>query len=500
MSMCRKCFFFIVFIIMFFSFSLTVCADEDILETVSGNDIIPGNDTAPGSDTTPGNDTASGNDKTPGNDNAPDIETDVDHVTIIEPLRIDSAHLYEGMAQTFGRGYIPQVEDGKAIIILPLIGQTYDNKVTVTTDLGLTTDNPFVFGNYSQTISASNGVYVFRFEILLEAKRINGVYPVTMKADYLNAEGNQMQQSFTVYVTIADGSDPSAQNTKEPVEKPKLFINSCEMNPELVRGEDVFTVTVTIDNIGAIRARSILLTYGSDTYGIVPYEINNVMHLDNIASGKNQTVSFDFRTTKDVPVGNQSFFVKLDYEDFYGGIYSETRSFLVQVSQPAEIKYDPIMVPAQVISGETFFIPVNVFNVGKSTLRNVTATISAPGLFPMASVFLGDIPSGQPGNGEMKVYAGRLSMTNGYTQDYGKSGGIFTITYTDDYGEIQKEEMEFSTEIIRPAVEAEEKVEKQQTVGQWWISILMAFAVISILVAIIVTTNLTRMVRMKMHI
>ena len=494
MSMRRKCFFFIVFIIMFFSFSLTVCADEDILETVSGNDIIQGNDTASGNDTTPGNDIA------PENNNAPDIGTDADHVTIIEPLRIDSVHLYEGMVQTYGQGYIPQVENAKAIVILPLVGQTYDNKVTVTTDLGLTADNPFVFGNYSQTIGASNGVYVFRFEILLEAKRINGVYPVTMKADYLNAEGNQMQQSFTVYVTIADGSAPSAQNTKEPVEKPKLFISSCEITPELVSGEDAFTVTVTIDNIGAIRARSILLAYGSDTYGIVPNGINNVMHLDNIASGKNQTVSFDFRTTKDVPAGNQSFFVKLDYEDLYGGIYSETRSFLVQVSQPAEMKYDPIMVPAQVISGETFFIPVNVFNIGKSTLRNVTATISAPGLFPMASVFLGDIPSGQPGNGEMKVYAGRLSMTDGYTQDYGKSGGIFTITYTDDDGEIQKEEMEFSTEIIKPEIEAEEKVEEQQTVGQWWISILVAFSMIAILVTIIVTTHFTRMVRMKMHI
>lgn len=49
------------------------------------------------------------------------------------------------------------------------------------------------------------------------------------------------------------------------------------------------------------------------------------------------------------------------------------------------------------------------------------------------------------------------------------------------------------------AVEAEERVEKQQIVGQWWISVLVAFSVISILVAIIVTTNFTRMMRMKMH-
>ncbi|MCH5344548.1 MAG: hypothetical protein J1E64_10960 [Acetatifactor sp.] len=418
---------------------------------------------------------------------------------IIEPLRIDSTNLYEGMEQTYGQGYIPRVVDGKAIIILPLVGQTYDDKVTVTADLGTMKDSPFVFGNYSQTVDISDGAYVFRFEILLEAKRINGAYPVTMKADYLNAEGNQAQQSFTVYVTITDGSDPSVQNTRETIEKPKLFISSCETDSQLISGEDVFTVTVTIENIGAIRARSVLLTYGSDTVGIVPDEINNVIHLNNIASGSSQTVSFGFQTTKDVPAGNQTFYVRLDYEDLYAGVYTETRTFLIQVTQPAEMEYDSIAVPGQVISGETFLIPVNVFNTGKSTLRNVTATISAPGLFPLSSVFFGDILPGQPGNGEMEVYTGRLSMANGYTQDYGKTSGIFTITYTDDNGEIHREEMEFSTEILRPVIEAEESNKEQETVGQWWISVLVAFAIIAILVAVIVTTNFTRMMRMRVH-
>lgn len=59
--------------------------------------------------------------------------------------------------------------------------------------------------------------------------------------------------------------------------------------------------------------------------------------------------------------------------------------------------------------------------------------------------------------------------------------------------------MEFSTEIIRPVIEEEESKEKRETVGQWWISVLVAFAIIAILVAVIVTTNFTRMMRLKMH-
>ena len=429
-------------------------------------------------------------------------ENNTETAAIIEPLCIDSMGLYEGMEQTYAQGYVPWVTDGKAVIILPLVGQTYNGKVTVTADLGAAEGNPFVLGNYSQTATDFCGTYVFRFELSLTKDRVNGAYPVTMRADYLDARGNAAWQSFLVYVTITDGVDLAAQNAsasaaqeKETVDKPRLYISSCETDAGLIGGEDDFTVTVTVENIGTIRARQVLLTYGSDTVGIVPGETNNLVHLDNIAGGKSQSASFVFRTTRDVPAGEQSFFVKLDYEDLYGGIYTETRTFLVQVMRPAEMEFDPVSIPKEVVSGETFSIPVNVFNTGKSMLRNVSAQITAPGLVPTSSVFFGSIPPGEQGNGEMKVYAGILSMAEGYTQDYGRSNGIFTITYTDDNGEVHREEMEFYTEILRPETEEDDSGEGQNTVGQWWFSVLAAFAVIAILVSVIVTTNTTRLLR-----
>ncbi len=76
----------------------------------------------------------------------------------------------------------------------------------------------------------------------------------------------------------------------------------------------------------------------------------------------------------------------------------------------------------------------NIFNLGKSTLRNVTASISGAGLFPVSSAFLGDIKPGEAGNGTINVLVGMLSMTEGYTDDYGRTNGKYTITYTDDKG------------------------------------------------------------------
>ena len=422
---------------------------------------------------------------------------------VVEQLIIDSWSLYDGMDKTYQQGYVPRIVNGCCYVIFPLIGETYDGKVTVTADLGATADSPFVFGNYSQT-AAGWGRYVFMFEIPLVKGRINGSYPVTLKADYLDVLGQQKQQSFTVFVTVADGKKPKDPDAKEAAEKPELFISACEITPDTVGGDGEFSVNVKIDNIGSIRARSVRLTYGSEAEGILPYDTNNAILLDNIASGEGAEAAFKMRTTKDVIAGNRAFFITLDYVDLYGGVYTATRQFLVNVTQPAEMTYDAISLPKSVTAGETFTLPANVFNIGKSPLRNVTVNLTGAGLFPTSSVFLGDIQPGQAGYGELKVFVGMLSMTEGYTESYGKTTGVYTVTYTDDAGETHTAEQQLSTEIKQPVIagektDAEKKAEEEQkrAMSQWWISALAAFAVIAIIVAVIVVSRFVRMMRMK---
>ena len=424
---------------------------------------------------------------------------------VADKLIIDSWSLYDGMDKTYQQGYVPRIVNGCCYIIFPLIGETYDDKVTVTADLGATADSPFVFGNYSQT-AAGWGRYVFMLEIPLVKGRINGSYPVTLKADYLDVLGQQKQQSFTLYVTISDGKNPPDPNDvpKQEVEKPELFISACEINPNTVTGGDEFTATVTIDNIGAIRARSVRLTYGSEAEGILPYDTNNAILLDNIASGEGAEAAFKMRTTKDVIAGSRAFFITLDYVDLYGGVYTATRQFLVNVTQPAEMTYDSISLPKSVTAGETFTLPANVFNIGKSPLRNVTVNLTGAGLFPTSSVFLGDIQPGQAGYGELKVFVGMLSMTEGYTESYGKTSAVYTVTYTDDAGETHTAEQQLSTEIKQPVIagektDAEKQAEEEQkrAMSQWWISALAAFAAIAIIVAVIVVSKFARMMKVK---
>ncbi len=424
---------------------------------------------------------------------------------IANQLTIDSHNLYMGMDKTYAQGYVPLIVEGRAYIVLPLLGETFDGRVTVTANLGALEDSPFIYGNYSQTAMGWDR-YVFGLEIPLTKERYNGTYPIELTASYLDVTGKQIAQSFMVYVTITDGKNPPDPNEiiRQAVEKPELFISSCTVNPERVGGGEEFTVELTIENIGAIRARSVRLSYGSEAVGIIPFETNAAMHIDNISSEDSATVSFKLLTTKDVLAGSQPFFITLDYVDLYGGIYTSTRTFLIGVTQPAEINYDSVALPKSITAGETISLPANVFNIGKSTLRNVTVTLEGAGLFPTSSVFLGDILPNEAGYGEMKVFVGMLSMTEGYTESYGNTTGRYIITYTDDLGETHTIEQQISTEIKKPVIEgekteAEKKAEEEanRAAGQWWISVLVAFAVIAIVIAVIIISKFSRMMKLR---
>lgn len=416
---------------------------------------------------------------------------------ITEQLRIDGRTLYEGMANTYEQGYIPLTDNGAVHIVLPLIGRTYDGKVTVTADLGSLENSPFVYGNYSQTVGqTADGIYLFRFDIPLVSGRINGSYPVTLRADYLDAAGSQARQDFTVYVTVTDGAAPVSPDAKPTVETPKLYVSSCEITPSAVGAEEEFTVHAAVENIGAIRARSVLLSYGSETGDLIPAQTGGVQHLENIAAGKSAEASFSLRATAEALAGNQPFFVRLDYVDLYGGTYTETFSFFVRVTQPAEMEYDPLAVPEQVAAGESFPIPASVRNTGKSVLHNVTVYLDAPGLLLTSSAFLGNIQPGESKNGEMKVYAETLPE-DAEDSGYCSIEGTAVISCQDDFGETLTTEVPFSTRVVSPADQSKAEREQQKTASQWWISVLVTFAAIAILISGMVISRFSRMMQMR---
>lgn len=404
-------------------------------------------------------------------------------------LSIETTKAYADMEKSYSNGYVPTVKNGKATIVLPLVGETTGNTITVTPEIG--TESPFMYANYRFDVKKSNGVYLVKLVLPLKSDRQNGLYPVVFNVEYITNEVAQTQ-TFTVFVSITDAN---------PIRTPELFISEYKNEPEIVNGGDEFSSIITIKNIGGQMAENVKLTYSGmeDDPSIVPSKSLNTIIIDNINEGKSKQIDLKFNVSPDALAGNQSYTITLEYSDAQGNLYTLTKVLTIKVNQPTEISIDEIMFPASAESGESVVLPISILNTGKSPIYRITCRLNVDGLFG-SSLFIGEVPAGETGYGEMKVFIGTLSGNN----LYGAATGALTISYFDITGAEHTETVDLYTDILEPAAESGEEQPSEQEVAappisQWYVSVIVGIAVIAIAVAVIVVTSYQRRLKMVMY-
>ncbi len=141
----------------------------------------------------------------------------------LEALTIDERHVYEGMSKSYSDGYMPEVINGTAVWVVPLVTSEIITGDTVTcTFIPDTSDNsPFVFGNYIKTFKADDytfedGVtkaFVIRLDIPLKKIRSNGTYKVTMKVKARTSNSDLIEQEFSNYLVVNDGKQTGSETS-----------------------------------------------------------------------------------------------------------------------------------------------------------------------------------------------------------------------------------------------------------------------------------------------
>ena len=472
-------------------------------------------------------------------------------------LVIDNQNVYKGMNTSYSKGYKPTVKDGKATIILPLIyeggNKIIGDRITVTPDLGNPADSPFSYSNYQMNVSLSNNTindgkskvssYLVRLEIPLSANRANGTYPVVINTNYAikleeqNEEGTpdesdnsdnqdqpqatneQVEQSFTVYVTITDGKDPNAtelspgpesEKEPEPRPQPKIILSEYQVTPEVVMAGETFDVLVKLKNTEKNwDTHNIKVTYKGETEHILPDSKTNTFFIDEIPKGKTHELTLHMKTRLDAEPQPQKILLTIEYEDSARTSYTVNEEILLEIRQPIRLEMDEINIPPTVNTGDSLPISTNIFNMGKSTIYNVRCTIEMPGVIPDGSAYLGNMEPGTSSSAEIYAFFGTLDMgnENKSTDDdsnsedakddedsnesvsrddevgkYGRSEGVMTITYEDEYGDGHTKTVELATNIERPVFDSapdqqEEPEEKPERASQWWVSISLTAGV-----------------------
>ncbi len=283
------------------------------------------------------------------------------------------------------------------------------------------------------------------------------------------------------------------------VTQPKIEIVDCEYS-DVVNGGDGFTVTLTVKNSGTRDAKNVVVQYISEDDSIRYTGIQDHQTIESLKKGESTTVTFDLRALPSAMEGKHSFRFSCSYKDAAdSGSYENGVDYPLTVVQKASLGYDEVRLPESITSGESFTLPVCVYNTGFSQIFNVRCSLNCDGLIS-SSAFLGNLAPQESADKVMTVFVTTLSGS----QKYGETYGNIEITYEDVNGEKQTEYQSVKMTITEPVKITDEekerekqKVEEQQTLSQWWISLLVAIAIIIILIAVILIARFARILKMK---
>ena len=428
-------------------------------------------------------------------------------------LVIDTAYIYPGMTKSYADGYMPTVTKDKALLVLPLLGDILGDVVRVTPNIS--TSGPFAYGNYqfdlkksTQTATdragnqVSRRVFLVRLELALNKTRYIGTYPVTFALDYTDVHGDARGQAFTLQVTVTDGKKPSSgggYSGPTAVKKPMLVLESSELSRPTIAGGEAFTLTVQVKNVGELEAKNVRILAAAEDQSLYRSDSLAARFLDLLAQGDSAAASFPFTSDKTIFAGRHSLSVTLSYEDKYGNAYYDTLPVQIGVVQDPAIGFDEMKLPETLTSGDTFTQPVCVYNTGYAPVYNVRCTLRMDGLVA-ASAFLGTLEPQQSADKAISVFVTTLPGK----EKYGTAYGELVVSYEDMAGQEHTEFQSLRTTIQAPVeITDEEKAKRekeqkeQQTLSQWWVSLLVSIAFILILLSLIVIARFTRMLKMK---
>lgn len=417
---------------------------------------------------------------------------------------IDNAHVYQGMDKAYKDGYTPSVHDGFTTIVMPLIatGDVKGNSVTVTPGLGSTTDSPFVYRNYQKTVKQKKNIvdgnktkesYLIRLDLELSPDRINGIYPVTIDIEAVGSDNGAVRQSYTAYVTITDGKDPDepTPTPAPPSSQPKVIVSGYTVESSPVTAGDSCTVRITLKNTSGTQSiQNLTVTAACDSPNFALQNDSDTIFISTLDKGQTTEIELSYKTDLQTPGARYQITLAMAYEDAQAQPISSSGAATVEVVQPLRLELQPPQIPAEVYTGDTLPLSLQVLNMGRGTIYNVRAELNAPGLIPTGVAFMGNMEAGTEMAGTMDVFIGTKNMSEGYdgNDKYGFSNGTITLIYEDADGREYTQLTDISTTIREPVIVQADASSEEEPVraGQWWISVLTGVLVIAGLAAALI--------------
>lgn len=399
-------------------------------------------------------------------------------------LRIDETYDFGG-GSTFAGGYMPSVNAGGVVNIrIPFVKDAAITSNIYVSPMITSDDTAFEPSNAIFGIQNSLPQWNALFDIKAKASCHDGAYPISFKINYKNSDGSDAEQTFSMFVRITGNPEPAPTpeptiKPESPVSLPKLMITGYTITPETVMAGESMNISLTVKNMSRRAALNIELTLSSDGAVFLPKGGTNSAFINKLAGGKETTVSFDFDVKPDADPAPASISVELKYEDTAVNQASASSIISIPVNQPIRVRLSDAVTYGGMLDSP-FTVSLELVNMGKSTLYNVSAEMAGDNLSQQTSYFGGTLAPGE--KKQIDLSASGISQGDEMMQEF---SGTVTVSYEDVNGKVFSEEKPFSVTLEQymeepvfndPMFNPEEPMPSEGGGIAWWIWAAMAIA------------------------
>lgn len=347
-----------------------------------------------------------------------------------------------------------------------------------------------VFTGLTVKSDASNGYHSLPLTVHWEsAIHGNGSTTINVQTRVVNAASTGSTGGGGYY-----GGGGGASAT--PVPEAKLLVSSVRTDPENPVAGDEFDVVFELENTSQTEyVQNITLTCDAESDAVLPVTGAFNTYIRQIEAAQKIEERIRVRAQTDIEDRPVKLNILLSYEDSAINALSNSQTLVINVGQLLRIKLDEPVLPSDgSIAGESYAVSMGVFNLGRTTLYNVTVTgISENGsLVSGASYYCGNMESGTSKTAEIRftpmtegAYTADMQVTyeNGRGESFTETKTIsfYSTAYEEDDWFAEGDETEPEPTLPPSAVQQTLEV---MSVLPWWLyaaaGCLLLFLVVSI--------------------
>jgi hypothetical protein len=220
-----------------------------------------------------------------------------------------------------------------------------------------------------------------------------GYHTIPIEISFDNVtEGGTDRLSETRTVGIYIYGSGSSSNIDD------FLLSNYEFTPQTLAPGTNFQLQFTFVNTSDYRVNDFFVRLGESTE-IAPLGGSAVFYREEVEAGESVTVIYDLLVDGGAQTGIVSLPISIEYEDIYDTVKEQTETVSLAIQEEAHLRVDLFdIVPDEILVGDEFEIPVEVINIGASSVNTNTIELMSDALdLTDATEYIGPLDSGSSG-------------------------------------------------------------------------------------------------------